>query len=148
YTERFDRVKLDDVVVRVAELPDPELPADVAAAFDVAFSNIHKFHLAQMPSSSFQVETMPGVVCGRVARPIERVGRYKYLHWLFPMPYAPPCHPPPLSQPSGCGLWASDEAHRVSGAVQIPPLAFSHAVRPPLPSPSRLSSIRAWCVGE
>ncbi|CAI5954681.1 unnamed protein product [Closterium sp. NIES-65] len=76
YTERFDRVKLDDVVVRVAELPDPELPADVAAAFDVAFSNIHKFHLAQMPSSSFQVETMPGVVCGRVARPIERVGLY------------------------------------------------------------------------
>ncbi|CAI5502710.1 unnamed protein product [Closterium sp. Naga37s-1] len=76
YTERFDRVKLDDVVVRVAELPDPELPADVAAAFDVAFNNIHKFHLAQMPSSSFQVETMPGVVCGRVARPIERVGLY------------------------------------------------------------------------
>ncbi|CAI7862765.1 unnamed protein product, partial [Closterium sp. NIES-53] len=76
YTERFDRVKLDDVVVRVAELPDPELPADVAAAFDVAFSNIHKFHLAQMPSSSFQVETMPGVVCGRVARAIERVGLY------------------------------------------------------------------------
>ncbi|CAI5470454.1 unnamed protein product [Closterium sp. Yama58-4] len=76
YTERFDRVKLDDVVVRVAELPDPELPADVAAAFDVAFSNIHKFHQAQMPSSSFQVETMPGVVCGRVARPIERVGLY------------------------------------------------------------------------
>ncbi|CAI5530730.1 unnamed protein product [Closterium sp. Naga37s-1] len=25
YTERFDRVKLDDVVVRVAELPDPEI---------------------------------------------------------------------------------------------------------------------------
>ncbi|CAI7746532.1 unnamed protein product, partial [Closterium sp. NIES-54] len=33
------------------------------------------------------------------------------------MPYAPPCHPPPVSQASGRGVWASGEAHRASGAV-------------------------------
>lgn len=44
------------------DLPDPVLPADVTAAFDVAYANIHRFHSAQA-SAPLEVETMPGVVC-------------------------------------------------------------------------------------
>jgi phosphoribosyl-ATP pyrophosphohydrolase/phosphoribosyl-AMP cyclohydrolase/histidinol dehydrogenase len=50
----------------------------VKAAIDQAYSNIHKFHNAQMDKerNTLVVETMPGVVCSRFARPIERVGLY------------------------------------------------------------------------
>ncbi|KAK4703527.1 histidinol dehydrogenase, partial [Phenoliferia sp. Uapishka_3] len=54
------------------------LQPEVKAAIDQAYSNIQKFHGAQMEkeSKSLVVETMPGVVCSRFARPIERVGIY------------------------------------------------------------------------
>ena len=50
----------------------------VKAAIDQAYSNIKKFHQAQMDkeSTTLVVETMPGVVCSRFARPIDRVGLY------------------------------------------------------------------------
>lgn len=38
-------------------------------AFDIAFENIRAFHVAQQ-SEPLSVETMPGVVCRRVTRPI------------------------------------------------------------------------------
>lgn len=76
YTSRFDRVHLDSVVVRVEDLPEPELPPATRAAFDVALSNVAIFHRAQMQKEGIRVETMPGVVCSRVARPISRVGLY------------------------------------------------------------------------
>lgn len=47
----------------------PDLPEDVKAAFDVAYNNIKLFHAAQ-EYQPLEVETMPGVVCRRVARPI------------------------------------------------------------------------------
>lgn len=41
YTAKFDGVDLgDDVVVKVKDLPDPELDDDVKKAFDVAYDNI------------------------------------------------------------------------------------------------------------
>lgn len=47
----------------------------MTAAFDVAYNNIYAFHAAQRgPDTS--VETMPGVVCRRVTRPIGAVGVY------------------------------------------------------------------------
>ncbi|KAL8290626.1 hypothetical protein RQP46_002884 [Phenoliferia psychrophenolica] len=50
----------------------------VKSAIDQAYSNIRVFHQAQMDreASELVVETMPGVVCSRFARPIERVGIY------------------------------------------------------------------------
>ncbi len=51
------------------DIPDPQLPADVTQAFDVAYNNIKAFHEAQR-YQDMQVETMPGVTCRRVARPI------------------------------------------------------------------------------
>ena len=46
------------------------LAPDVKAAFDVALANISAFHKAQKPAQEVDVETMPGVRCRRVARPI------------------------------------------------------------------------------
>lgn len=76
YTSKFDGVELDEVVVRVEDLPEPELDADVKAAFDVAYANIEKFHEAQKELADVDVETMPGVRCRRVSRPIGAVGLY------------------------------------------------------------------------
>ena len=76
YTSKFDKVDLDKCVVRVADLPDPKLDDDVKAAFDMAYDNIHKFHAAQKELSDVDVETMPGVRCRRVSRPIGAVGLY------------------------------------------------------------------------
>ncbi len=55
------------------------LPAASKQAIDVAYSNIRAFHQAQMDKEvkdEVVVETMPGVTCSRVSRPIERVGLY------------------------------------------------------------------------
>ena len=57
------------------ELPEPELDVETRQAFDVAYANIRAFHQAQQ-SAPLEVETMPGVRCRRVARPINAVGLY------------------------------------------------------------------------
>eukprot|EP00238_Polyblepharides_amylifera_P008898 CAMPEP_0196581966 /NCGR_PEP_ID=MMETSP1081-20130531/36721_1 /TAXON_ID=36882 /ORGANISM="Pyramimonas amylifera, Strain CCMP720" /LENGTH=407 /DNA_ID=CAMNT_0041902399 /DNA_START=380 /DNA_END=1603 /DNA_ORIENTATION=- len=75
YTSQFDGVDLDQVTVELKGVPLPSLDPEVQAAFDVAYENIKSFHSAQQ-SSTLTVETMPGVVCRRVARPIEAVGLY------------------------------------------------------------------------
>lgn len=55
------------------DLPWPELPEEVTRAFDVAYNNIRAFHEAQS-SSDLSVQTMPGVTCRRVTRPINAGG--------------------------------------------------------------------------
>ncbi|GAA5974250.1 hypothetical protein JCM11641_003353 [Rhodosporidiobolus odoratus] len=63
-----------------APFPDELARIDpkVKEAIDVAYSNIKAFHAAQMERESepIRVETMPGVVCSRFARPIDSVGLY------------------------------------------------------------------------
>ena len=51
------------------DLPEPHLDAESTEAFDTAFANIRAFHAAQQ-SPPLEVETMPGVRCRRVTRPI------------------------------------------------------------------------------
>ena len=74
YTNQFDGVSPDPLVIRPAaqsvQLSDP-----VKEAIDKAFENICRFHEAQQ-SPALTVETMEGVVCERVTRPIQRVGLY------------------------------------------------------------------------
>ncbi|KAK4058514.1 trifunctional histidinol dehydrogenase [Microbotryomycetes sp. JL221] len=55
-----------------------QLDPKVKAAIDQAYLNIKAFHQAQMDKEqgTLRVETMPGIVCSRFARPIERVGLY------------------------------------------------------------------------
>ncbi|PKI84389.1 trifunctional histidinol dehydrogenase [Malassezia vespertilionis] len=101
YTAQLDRVKLDKTV----RLPPFQTDADrdamdsgVREAINVAYNNVLRFHAVQShvaaenmppagaPSADFvpqagkrevmQVETMPGVVCTRFPRAIERVGIY------------------------------------------------------------------------
>lgn len=77
YASKFDSVDLHQLLVTDKEfdkansLVDQELKDAIA----VAKENIEKFHKAQKQTPE-KVETTPGVVCWREARPIEKVGLY------------------------------------------------------------------------
>ncbi|KAG6866456.1 hypothetical protein C0991_003974 [Blastosporella zonata] len=76
-TAKFDKAQLTSNVVLPPFAPETmEIDPDVRAAIDQAYLNIHKFHDAQADKETLVVETMPGVVCSRFARPIGRVGLY------------------------------------------------------------------------
>ncbi|KAG6857108.1 hypothetical protein H0H87_009669 [Tephrocybe sp. NHM501043] len=76
-TAKFDKAQLTSTVVLPPFAPETmEIDPDVRAAIDQAYLNIHKFHDAQADKDTLVVETMPGVVCSRFARPIGRVGLY------------------------------------------------------------------------
>jgi phosphoribosyl-ATP pyrophosphohydrolase/phosphoribosyl-AMP cyclohydrolase/histidinol dehydrogenase len=53
-----------------------KLDDKVRKAIDEAYANIFKFHEAQLDKSELIVETMPGIICSRFVRPIEKVGLY------------------------------------------------------------------------
>ena len=78
YTHKFEKAtSLTSPVIRA---PFPQsmmnLPPETIKAIDTSFENIRKFHAAQKEEKPLTVETMPGVVCSRFVRPIERVGLY------------------------------------------------------------------------
>ncbi|GAP85424.1 putative histidine biosynthesis trifunctional protein [Rosellinia necatrix] len=78
YTHKFEKAtSLTSPVIRA---PFPQelmnLPRETIEAIDISFENIRKFHAAQKEEKPLQVETMPGVICSRFSRPIERVGLY------------------------------------------------------------------------
>lgn len=74
FTKKFDGVDPDPLVVDPNDIPT-NLSDDVKTALDRAMRNISKFHEEQI-SNDLEVETQEGVVCRRVAKPIERVGVY------------------------------------------------------------------------
>lgn len=74
-TQRFDGVRPDPLSGPVSNTPEIPVQANVAEAFETAYTNIFRFHKAQYPKDLI-VETMAGIVCSRVARPIKRVGLY------------------------------------------------------------------------
>ncbi|TKA77740.1 Histidine biosynthesis trifunctional protein, partial [Friedmanniomyces simplex] len=78
YTHKFE--KATSLTSPVLKAPFPEslmqLPPETIEAIDISFENIRKFHAAQREEKPLEVETMPGVVCSRFVRPIERVGLY------------------------------------------------------------------------
>ncbi|KAI3391669.1 hypothetical protein diail_6980 [Diaporthe ilicicola] len=78
YTQKFEKAASLTSTVIKAPFPDSlmQLPAETIKAIDVSFDNIRKFHAAQQEEKPLRVETMPGVVCSRFSRPIERVGLY------------------------------------------------------------------------
>jgi phosphoribosyl-ATP pyrophosphohydrolase/phosphoribosyl-AMP cyclohydrolase/histidinol dehydrogenase len=78
YTHKFEKAtSLTSPVLRAPFPPElMQLAPETANAIDVSFENIRKFHAAQREDKPLVVETMPGVVCSRFARPIERVGLY------------------------------------------------------------------------
>ncbi|KAF8926794.1 histidinol dehydrogenase-domain-containing protein [Dissophora ornata] len=77
FTAKFDGVQLDKTVISAPFSPESMvLDEKTRLAIDQAYDNIQKFHAAQLQDKALVVETMPGVVCTRFARPIERVGLY------------------------------------------------------------------------
>lgn len=76
YTLKFDGVDLGAMPCRpISDFPEPALPLDVSTAFDTAYNNIHTFHYSQH-IAPLDIETMPGVRCRRLSRPIASVGLY------------------------------------------------------------------------
>jgi histidinol dehydrogenase len=77
FARRFDQVELDALRVPAADLDAAEaaLTSDQRAALKLAIDNVRAFHAAQL-AAPIEVETMPGVKCRRITRPIRAVGLY------------------------------------------------------------------------
>ena len=76
-TQRFDKVAVSILRVedREFEAAEQELSPAAIAALEMSIDNVRRFHEAQLPVAC-RVETMPGIVCERVPRPIDSVGLY------------------------------------------------------------------------
>ncbi len=77
YTKKFDKAEISDFALREQEIDQAvkRAPNNIQSAFKKAFSNIKKFHKAQLIKRKL-VQTMPGVICWGEPRPIEKVGLY------------------------------------------------------------------------
>ncbi|MBL4694576.1 histidinol dehydrogenase [Candidatus Gracilibacteria bacterium] len=75
YSMKFDGVEIDSLKVADFETAWDRVDERVKNAMMLAADNIKKFHAAQI-TPPLEIETMPGVKCSRVSRPIERVGLY------------------------------------------------------------------------
>jgi len=77
FTTQFGGASLDDLLVSPAEFREARaaLSTEQIAALERAVANVARFHEAQV-SAPLSVETMPGVRCERITRPIDSVGLY------------------------------------------------------------------------
>lgn len=77
FGKAFDKVDLDKLFLDAEELKTiaAAIPDDAKKAIDIAYQNIKTFHQSQFKIEE-KVETMPGVVCWRESRAIEKVGLY------------------------------------------------------------------------
>lgn len=77
YEERFDKVKLESLVVTEIEMKEAEklVPIELKVAILLAQRNIYTFHKKQKFETK-KVETMEGVTCWQKAVGIEKVGLY------------------------------------------------------------------------
>ncbi|MDF4203157.1 histidinol dehydrogenase [Maribacter sp. SA7] len=77
YTEQFDKVSLDNLLVSKAEIEEAKslVSDELKAAIQLAKSNIEVFHSAQK-TGRVEVETAAGVSCWQEKRPIQKVGLY------------------------------------------------------------------------
>lgn len=72
-----NHITLENLCVSTDEInkASEKLSTDFKSAIDVAYSNIEKFHMAQLRGDIY-VETMQGVKCWQQRKPITRVGLY------------------------------------------------------------------------
>jgi histidinol dehydrogenase len=77
YTRQFGGAVIDELRVSPAEFMSAraKLSNSQVAALERAVENVTRFHEAQR-SAPLSVETMPGVICERITRPVARVGLY------------------------------------------------------------------------
>jgi histidinol dehydrogenase len=76
-TLSLDQVNVENLRVsdQEADAAPAALGGEAMAAIETAIGNVERFHAAQT-SRPIRVETAPGVLCERVARPIRAVGLY------------------------------------------------------------------------
>ena len=77
FAKTFDKVELEKLFLDAEELKTiaATIPDEAKKAIDTAYENIKNFHLSQLRKED-KIETMPGVVCWRESRAIEKVGLY------------------------------------------------------------------------
>lgn len=77
FTERYDGVTIENPRVSEAEFVAAErsVPSAAIEAIQLAIDNVRRFHEAR-PPSDYEIDTMPGVHCQRIAQPIDAVGLY------------------------------------------------------------------------
>jgi histidinol dehydrogenase len=77
-TEKFDKVKLDSVVVSRDDIEAAyeKVPAEVVEELENAAYNIQRFHEMQKPAGLWLREVEPGITLGVKTTPLERVGCY------------------------------------------------------------------------
>ena len=77
YARKFDGFAAEQFTVDAGTIAAAasSIPEQLKEAIGLAKRNIEKFHLSQQ-EQTLKVETSPGVVCWREARPIEKVGIY------------------------------------------------------------------------
>jgi histidinol dehydrogenase len=146
WTLRLDRAAVDTLRVPAADLASAlaHLPDTARAALQRAIDNVRAFHAAQQ-LEPLQVETVPGVRCERIVRPIEAIGLY-IPAGSAPLPSAVVmlavpaalagcprrvlCSPPDaagrvhatiLAAAALCGV---DEVYRIGGAQAVAAMAY------------------------
>ncbi|HEY1892473.1 MAG TPA: histidinol dehydrogenase [Steroidobacteraceae bacterium] len=77
YSRRFDGAELQTFAVTPEEFSQAQrtLTSEQRSALERAIDNVERFHQAQRPEP-LTLETMPGVRCERIIRPISAVGLY------------------------------------------------------------------------
>lgn len=142
YSAKFDKTNVQNIKVSAADIAAAaaRLNDDVKEAMTVAVANIETFHKAQQ-LPAVDVETMPGVRCQQVTRPIDAVGLYipggsaplfsTVLMLATPARIARCrrvvlCSPPPIADEilyaaKLCGI---EEVFQAGGAQAIAALAF------------------------
>lgn len=77
YEEKFDKVRLNSLLVSEEEIAEAEkkVSIELKAAITLAYNNIRTFHSAQVFQGK-KITTLPGVTCWQKAVAIEKVGLY------------------------------------------------------------------------
>ena len=77
YTNKFDKVNLNDLIVSDKKINNSEndIDKDLKESINIAFNNIYKFHKNQIFVPK-KIETSSGVFCWQEKRAIENVGLY------------------------------------------------------------------------
>ena len=77
YTNKFDKVNLNDLIVSDKKINNSEndIGKDLKESINIAFNNIYKFHKNQIFVPK-KIETSSGVFCWQEKRAIENVGLY------------------------------------------------------------------------
>lgn len=77
YNQQFDKTEVDRLQVSAAQIAGAadRLSEELKQAMAVAVGNIETFHRAQQ-LATVDVETMPGVRCQQLTRPLDAVGLY------------------------------------------------------------------------